>query len=325
MATWHGLEERKEPGKLTLANCWPSEWDVVPVPLSLPDGRVTPFKTLVCTDKPDVFVGNPFKPSFVPVLNSDFLKMLQDAMGGTGHEMVSAGSIRNRGRVFVSFKLKGMEVFEAAGRKFSAFLNAGNGHDRSSVLWMNTSNGCPVCDNTFTIEMVRVENRDLSGSQTEESDDLSVSQRHTKNIKVKLPEWSKMVDKAIGVQGKFQAEFNRLASIPCGITDAESLFTGFLAGEKAESVSTRTENRVTELVRLFNVGKGNNGETMADAFSAGTDYFSHNSVGDNREKQFLSSEFGASGRAKSELFNVITNDVKRIATMQRGASLLAAN
>lgn len=321
--TWHGLEERVQVGEFRLENSWLAQWDVTPRELVFPGGKATPFRTLVCSDNEDILVGNPYRPSFVPVLNSEFLDMIQTAIAGTGHELTTVGSIRNRGRVFVSFKLKGMEEFHAAGKAFSAFLNFGNGHDKSSVLWTGTSNTCTVCDNTFSYNLERVENKDSSGSQTEESDDIKVSIRHTKNAKIRLPELSKTIDKAIGVQAKFQLEFNRLAAIPCGIVDAENLFTGFLS--TGEKVSTRTENRVDRLVQLFAKGRGNSGETMADAFSAVTDYFSHESVGDNREKQYLSSEFGASGVAKSRFWDIVTTDSKRNETTKRGSELLAAN
>lgn len=322
--TWHNLEDRFEPGQLTMENCWISQWDIKPVELFLPNGKPSPFRTLVCTDNEEILVGNPFRPSFVPVLNSDFVKMIQDAIAGTGHEMVSCGSIRNRGRVFVSFKLKGMEKFKAAMREFSAYLNFGNGHDKSSVLWTNTSNGCTVCDNTFTRELERVENKDSSGSQLESDDDLRLSVRHTKNVQIRLPDLSRTIDKAIGVQAEFQLELDKLAKIACNETQAEALFTGFLVPAKAEEISTRTENRTTRLVQLFRGGAGNDGDGMDDAFSAVTDYFSHESVGDNVEKQFLSSEFGASSTAKNRFFDLVTNDEKREATIARGNQLLNA-
>lgn len=322
MPTWHGLEEMSE--KLDLATCWLSQWDIVPRELSFPNGKVSPFRTLVCTDNEEILVGNPFRPSFVPVLNSEFLQMIQESVAGTGHEMVSCGSIRNRGRVFVSFKLKGMEQFEAAGRKFGAFLNFGNGHDKSSVLWVNTGNVCTVCDNTFSANLFSVEYQDQAASQTEETDDIKASIRHTKNAKIRLPDLAKTIDKAIGVQAEFQLEMDKLAKIACDTNKAEALFTGFLVPAKAEEISTRTENRVTRLVQLFHGGAGNDGNGMDDAFSAVTDYFSHESAGDNREKQFLSSEFGASNVVKSRFWETIVDDTKRESTIERGEQLLNA-
>lgn len=321
--TWHGLEDRVKSGEFSLDNCWLAQWDIIARDLVFPNGKATPFKTLVCNDNEEILVGNPFRPSFVPVLNSEFLNMIREATAGAGHELTTCGSIRNRGRVFVSFRLKGMESFEAAGKKYSAFLNFGNGHDKSSVLWTGTSNTCTVCDNTYSANLVSIENKDLSGSQREESDDIKAQIRHTKNAKIHLPDLAKTIDAAIGVQAQFKLELDKLASEACDAKKAEELFTGFLAS--GETISTRTENRVTRMVQLFAKGAGNRGETMEDAFSAVTDYFSHESVGDNREKQFLSSEFGAGNVMKNRFFDTITNPDKRAETIQRGAQLLAAN
>ena len=323
MPTWHGLEERFDPGKLTLNNCWLNQWDVVPTELQFVGGGATPFRTLVCSDKPEILVGNPYRESFVPVTNRAFLDMIQESTGGTDHELVSCGSVRNRCRTFASFRLKGMESFTAAGRKFSSHLNFGNGHDKSSVLWANTSNICTVCDNTFISNLFQIENKDTSASQT---DDLKVMVRHTKKAQIRLPEISKLIDKAIGVQAKFQLELDNLAQISATRDIARELFAGALAPEGAEELSTRAENRIERLEELFVGGKGNRGQDLSDVFSAWTDYYSHESSGgDDRMKQFFSSEFGAAAVSKSRFWTNIVDPEKREAMQSRGKELMASN
>jgi len=61
---------------------------------------------------------------------------------------------------------------------------------------------------------------------------------------------------------------------------------------------------------LFQRGAGNNGETLLDAFSAVTDYYSHESSGGAdqpgfRMKQTISSEFGSASRKKQDFFNAL--------------------
>ena len=161
---WHGLNIVRE--EITLADNCLRKWDLVPTPLYFADGtpafseenedgKVSPQWTLArCTDKPSLQIGAPYNPAtFRPISNSEFLKLVEDSIAGTDHKIVSVGSVRNRGRVFLSVELKGMEKFKAGGREFSAFLNFGNGHDKSSVLWLNTSNTCTVCDNTFSMNL----------------------------------------------------------------------------------------------------------------------------------------------------------------------------
>ena len=109
--------------------------------------------------------------------------------------------------------------------------------------------------------------------------------------------------------------------------NVREIFTGFVAPVDAEKLSTRAENTVDRLVSLFNGGAGNNGRNMADAFSAVTDYYTHESSGgENKEKQFLSSEYGAGAQRKAEFFSLVSKGGDRLVNIaKRGAELIAAN
>lgn len=306
---WHGLTEVIP--SISLEDNWLRKWELEPRRIMDADnGNVLPWVYLRCTDNPEIRIGQPYNPdTFQPVTNTDFLKMIGDSIGGTSHKVVSVGSVRNRGRVFLSIELIGMEQFESAGRKFGAFLNFGNGHDKSSVLWVNTSNISVVCDNTFSINLLSVENKAKSSGGEEE--EVSIRQRHTKNVKLNLPKISDLVDKAIGVQKEFQVAFEQIGKVSLVNEDARNLFAGFV-GRKIPSkdrrlgFSTRSLNTVNRLDELFNRGRGNKGETMADAFSAVTDYYTHESSGgNNTARQFLSSEFGSGSDTKREFWGVV--------------------
>jgi uncharacterized protein (DUF736 family) len=92
------------------------------------------------------------------------------------------------------------------------------------------------------------------------------------------------------------------------------------------------------LTGLFNGGAGNNGETLLDAFSAVTDYYSHESSGGEdqpgfRTKQYLSSEFGSAAKKKQDFFRTlfkVSNDAPEFdrenfrATVENGKRVLAA-
>jgi hypothetical protein len=218
----------------------------------------------------------------------------------------------------------GMEKFQAAGRDFSAFLNFGNGHDKSSVLWVNTSNICTVCDNTFSCNLLSVEN---TASVNNDSDDLRIRQRHTKNVRLKLPEISGIVDKAIGVQAEFQLELNRLDQIGIDMVEVKPLFAGFIGKNRItteKKLSTRAINTVNRLTELFSRGNGNNGRTLADAFQAVTDYYTHFSSGgsDNPMRQFISSEYGSGQIAKQQFLDVLGNEEVFEKTHELGKELL---
>lgn len=322
---WHGLS-RLFPKGIKLPEIWLNKWEYETHALTLENGKPTPFSTLTFNaDGRQIFVGAPFNPdTFVPILNSDFIKLIEESISGTAHEIESFGSVRNRGRVFVSIRLKGLETFKAAGREFSSFLNYGNGNDKSSVLWVNTSNICTVCDNTFGFNLAQVENKRANASQM---DDLKMSTKHTKNVKLKLPEFARIIDRAIGVQAEFQIELDKAAQITVTTEKAERIFTGFVGRNLREDValSTRSQNAVKALVESFTAGRGNHGENGADLFSAVTDYYTHaSSGGDDRMKQFVSSEFGSGAERKGEFWGIVRDTEKLAATERHGEKLLLA-
>ena len=322
---WHGKTEVRP--LITLEDNYLRKWDLVPVSL-YKRGEPSKYSILEVSDKVGLEIGKPYNPNtFQPITNALFLELVKMSISGTQHKIVSVGSTRNRGRVFLSIELMGMDKFTAAGREFSAFLNFGNGHDKSSVLWVNTSNTCTVCDNTFSMNLFSVENK--AGKDEENgngpADDISVRQRHTKNATLKLPEIAKLVDKAVGVQGEFQIEFEKLSQVSVSLTDARDIFTGFLTrNSEADKLSTRTRNTVTTLETLFQSGRGNDGNDYSDMMSAVTDYYTHTSSrGNNPMRQVESSEYGAGLVAKQSFWEGIRNPevINRWAT--EGAELLA--
>lgn len=339
---WHGLSVIRE--EITLADNWLRKWDIVPTPLFFADGlpaysvepdaetKAQQWTVSRCNDKPTLQIGAPYNPgSFRPISNAEFLSLVEASISGTSHKIVSVGSVRNRGRVFFSIELKGMEKFKAGGREFSAYLNYGNGHDKSSVLWINTSNTASICDNTFSMNLFAVEAK-REESQTESKDDIKARVRHTKNAAMRFPELAKIVDKAIGVQAEFALAMEQAEKLEISEDKARQVFAGFVAPIGAEELSTRAENNVSRMVELFKSGAGNSGRTMGDLFHAATDFYSHESAGaDNPAKQFLSSEFGKGLTDKQRFFDLIRNDKQRTAfdkiegIAKRGETLLAAS
>jgi hypothetical protein len=318
---WHGKTHVREA--ITLEDNFLRTWDLVPVVLEKRN-EPSKYSILEASDVSGLEIGKPYNPeTFQPITNALFLELVKQSISGTAHKIVSVGSTRNRGRVFLSIALQGMEKFKASGREFSAYLNYGNGHDKSSVLWVNTSNTCTVCDNTFSMNLFTVENKALSGVDV--GDDIAVRQRHTKNAILKLPEIATLVDKAVGVQAEFQLEFEKLSQIKVDETEARCLFTGFLTRtSKPETLSTRTRNTVDLLTALFKNGRGNDGNDYSDVVSAMTDYCTHSSSrGNNPMKQVESSEFGAGMRTKQEFWTGIRDGNTNADWLIRGDKLLA--
>ena len=322
---WHHKTIVKD--RITLADNWLNEWDIVPVILSK-HGQDTKWRVLECTDNPELEVGAAYNSqTFRPINNREFLDLIEASIAGTNAEIVSVGSVRNRGRVFVSLKLAGHEKFEAAGHNFNAYLNFGNGHDKSSVLWVNTSNIDTVCDNTFSCNLFAVENARRAESQAANA--VAVRQRHTVNAKLRFPAVAQLIDRAVGAQSQFAENFTKFDAIAVSEKDAREIFAGLISRDVkpalvVKGLSNRGVQKTDRLVDLFLNGRGNRGATLADAFSAVTDFYTHENVrGNDPAKQFASSEFESGALVKQEFYSLAQQPVKLQEVQAHGAALLS--
>lgn len=306
---WHGLTEIIE--NLSLRNNWLRQWDVTPRKMTLIDGTETPYSMLVASDNPSIQIGVPFADSYTPITNAMFLDTLGESiLGIDGLNLDSVGSVCGRGKIFASFKIaEGNRTI--GGRTFETYLNFGSSHDKSAPFWFNTSNICTVCANTFGMNLTAEKSKD----------GLAGKVRHTKNAAIGLGNVAGIIEKAMGAQAEFNAIFSALDSMPASEETANRAFAGFIG--KGEEMSTRSANQVDRLTALFNTGKGNRGETMADVFSAVTDFYSHESSGgDDRMKQFVSSEFGSGAEKKSEFFSLLADGTNRQTLIAKGVNSL---
>jgi hypothetical protein len=294
---WHGLTDVMID--LGLDNNWLTKWDIETRRLQL-DGVDTDFSILVGNDDGEV-IGKPFSDTYKPISNSIFLGMIKEAVSGIkGVKVESVGSVCNRGRVFVSLSLKDSSFYKIGKREFMDYLNFGNGHDQSCVLWVNNTNVCTVCNNTFSYNL------------NNKNSVIDTRVFHRGDVEVKISNIAEIIDAHLGCQAEYKAEFKRLMSIDLSANDARNLFTGWtLRNDMDKEISIRSLNKVNRLTELFATGKGNDGKNRADAFSAVTDFYTHESTrnkGANTGRQFVSSEFGLGRMAKQNFWNVIRND-----------------
>ena len=312
---WHNLTQINEV--LDLKNNWLTKWDIQEVGLKTVGDVEVPFKILTGTDDNEV-IGKPFAGTYTPVSNKAFLDMIGEAISGVkGAVVESVGSVNNRGRVFVSLSIKGMDKFKVGDREFLDYLNFGNGHDQTSAVWTNASNTCTVCDNTFSMN--------LNGEQ-----EVKCKVKHSKDVIARLDNIVEIIDAYAGTQAKFKAEFERLMNEPMKTDKARNLFAGWMIRSNNEDggkdLGPKTLTKVNRITELFEKGKGNSGENRADAFSAVTDYYTHESTrnnGKNVARQVFSSDYGLGRVAKSSFWNVIRNDDSVNAFAANGKKALA--
>jgi len=313
---WHGLTDVVDP--IDVSDNVLTKWDVERKPLTYVDvdgnEQETGYGILVGSDD-DKIIGRPMTPSYKAISNEKFLDLVSDAMTKLPKAKIeSVGSVCNRGKVFVTVSLDGKSNYKVGDREFNDYLNFGNAHDQTSKLWINNTNTCTVCDNTFTYNLNDKSN--MVGSAV-----------HRGDIELKLADLSNVVDDFLGTQADFRVKFTDLLKKKITDKKAQSLFTGFLMrNNPKEGLSTRCLNTVDSLNSLFKRGAGNRGENYADAFSAVTDYYTHNSTrgkGKNRLNQYVSSEFGLGRMNKQSFWTVVNNNELAERTIERGTKLLS--
>ena len=153
--------------------------------------------------------------------------------------------------------------------------------------------------------------------------------KHSKDVIARLDNIVEIIDAYAGTQAKFKAQFERLLNEPMKVDKARDLFAGWMirsTSEEGRDLGPKTLTKVNRLTDLFQVGKGNNGANRADAFSAVTDYYTHESTrrsGRNVTRQVFSSEYGLGRMAKTDFWNVIRNDKSVDTYVANGKKALA--
>ena len=314
---WHGLTRlaTREEFKLDWNGLWLRQWDAVVKPLSV-DSKPSGFSILTGSDDGEP-IGQPFNPdTYTPFTNAMLLDLIERSISGCGMVLESCGSVRNRERVFLSFRVPESD-FEVAGKVFKSMLNFFNGlGDRETQLGVNSSNTCIVCDNTFEESL-----HDTKGSL------VNIRGKHTKNLLTRIENIPQIIAAAATTTQDFKAGLVELAKVPCDRNLAGYLALAFFGKRDKEELATitsRGRNRADAIVALFSRGAGNRGESLMDLFQAGTDYFSHESRGGNdRWAQWVSSSFGNASNHKHELLAMLRNPIKREEAIQLGTELAA--
>jgi len=351
------------PVATVLAACFLSTWDIVkrvlyrriPVLMSIvgikiPDTNEQFVETetceLTCTDNPEIIIGKPVHCQTYTVLtNAKFLKIIADTAAKLpGAFVASVLSCCDRARIAVALSIprelnpqtfadNALSVvngamtltLNAANREFQFYLNFLSSHDKSAPFTVVLSTVCTVCNNTFNCNLL-----DRNDKR------LRISIAHTKNMETALADVPEIVAAAFVTAEKFVATMQTFAAIAISENDARAFFTGFLSAKDANEeesaandseraiISARRANQIARLVELFQTGKGNVGQNLADVFSAVTDYYSHESSGgEDTFKQIASSEFGNGAAMKAFAFAVLQDEKKRAKLICDGQKLLA--
>ena len=221
---WHRLTRVKE--KIDPNDNYLTSWDVERRTLSFEvDGEDVDsgFDILVGSDD-EQLIGKPMSKAYKEISNESFMDLVSDAMNRLPKaKLESVGSVSNRGKVFATISLSDHKDYNIGDRKFQDFLNFGNAHDQSSRLWINNTNICTVCENTFNFNLRS--NEGLVGSAV-----------HRGDVELKLADLTVLVDEFLGTQEDFKTKFDKLLQRRIDLEKAQQLYTGFLTRNNPRSV-----------------------------------------------------------------------------------------
>jgi len=249
-------------------------------------------------------VGQPYGSSYCPSSIEMFWEVLRQGMGETKYQIVSAGTVDNRQKIFASIKVT--EGFEVAGREFKDYITILDSFDKTTALTAKYLNFCTVCNNTFMASL-------STGTEIGKA-------KHTKMLEINVEKLISAIDGFAGTSNMFKQMLQMAHEKPCSKDEAKA----WAAGIQGRNMTKGTNGLVQKAARvgeLFESGRGNEGKTRLDAFQALTEFETHESS--NRKEsgsQSYTSNWGASSATKqlaASRFEAEWNS-----NVKKGASLL---
>jgi len=264
------------------------------------------YKRLIASDdlKP---IGEPFAKSYCPSSIAQFWEIIRKGMGETPYKVVSAGTVDDRCKLFASIKVS--DGFHIGEREFKDYITLIDSFDKTTSLQARYSSICVVCANTYAMVM-------NSGTQLGKA-------KHTAFIDLNVGRLIDAINAFAGTSASNKAMLQRAYQTPCSRDEARAWITG-LEGRNAPAsgLTNGMLQKTARMVELFDQGRGNQGRTRLDAFSAVTDFHSNEST--NRKgdgAQHYTSEWGASAQVKNLVATRFEQDWE--SNVRTGEGLLA--
>lgn len=285
--------------------------------------RVEGFKTILADlrGREDLLPGlRRFQPLHTPkdsyrvISNLEVWECVQKAIEGLDVKIVTAGTLDNCKKFYVSVDLGGADLKTACGDKFQAILNFLTSHDGSINMlakdWMHRV----VCANTF------------GWCAAYEGGAVSVRVPHTKNAGISIDNLGTYLNTVIKGRQKIMEAMSYLETVKMSSpSQAAYVAAAYLNGPDADEISTRTFNRAVEIRDLSVTGKGNSGKTRADMFNGFTEFFTHHAGAGgekaDKAKRWSAATFGAAADHKEAFLSLMMDEEKYGEALQRGEKL----
>lgn len=294
---WHGLERIEET--ITFDNSG-LNWELVKAPTYFEvDGQFylnSTEKTVVRKDiKLPIFTP---KDSYGIIQNSRMWEILENSLEGVDYTVKVTGSLKNCGIVFFSVDIEDESSLITLGDdQFKNYLTFMTSHNGTCKLTAYDTSIRVVCNNTLQYSLAN-------------KGQINLSIRHTKNAEERIENMEKVLHNLFDSRRAFYKNYERMANKRIHDDRARDSYQNLLIGDRepdSKRGETRLENSLAELMGLFQAGKGNRGESVADWLNGATEYYTHYAGGNNTRKRFQSNEIGAYRNKKAEALSIAQN------------------
>ena len=221
---------------------------------------------------------------------------MEKRLSGINYQTVSALTTGNRSKFAISNKLVELEKIKTAdGDEVELIFNFIGSLDKTLPIHLNVSSIRTVCENTLMMNFLK-------------TDGFKLRLKHTKNVGEKLEANKQLVEQAVGYSAVVKATFDSLVEQPCTVDRAQRIYTGFLASDGAEEMSTRLGTLVEQHVECFQRGLGNQGKSEFDLLNGFTQLRTRGYEESKKSawSTFASSELGSFALEKTEFAGLLT-------------------
>jgi len=211
-----------------------------------------------------------------------------ETLGSFGN--MGGGSLKGGSRVFVQLELPSLYIGKS---NVNRFITGTNGHDGTLALGFGTSNQVICCRNTFAIA-----NKDLAKI------------KHTASMQQKIDEAIKSLRRVLEFEDR-QMEVFEIASNKAfdkkHIQEIVMSVFGVKVDTKAEDISTRTKNQMSDFAADIDTSIQEQGQTLWALFNGVTRYTNHTSKAKDKDFGLM---FGTEAGINQRAFETMVSWLK---------------
>jgi len=293
--SWHGLgtvvnKEVKASEAIKLAQL---DYQVKKSDLFTDDRKINSHVAIIREDTKDIL--GITTPKYQIVQNVDSFSFFDTVVGEGQAIYHSAGALGLGERIWILAKLPN-DIIVNKDDIVEKYLCLTTSHDGKSSLQMYFTPVRVVCQNTLNMSMSDSKN--------------GISIRHSAQYKSRIEEARKVLDISINYYQQFENIIQSMENRPMQDKELNEYFDKILGVNDDKEISTRKENQKSDLVSLFEHGKGQklgNKHSLWKAYNAVTEYVDNyrtiKNIDKDKTNKLQSIWFGSGAKLKEKAYN----------------------